>query len=121
MSFFKGIEYSVNAKVGLSILKPIDNHIDSYSTKIFEYMAMGLPVITSNFELYKNVIEVNKCGICVDPLNPNELADAVEYIINNPKIATEMGRNGRRIVEEKYNWLIEEKKLLNFYKKILGK
>jgi len=120
MPLFKGIELSRNAKVGLSILKPIDNYLTSYSTKIFEYMAMGLPVITSNFELYKNVIEVNNCGICVDPTNPKEIADAVEYIFNNPEIAKQMGKNGRRIVEEKYRWFVEEKKLLKFYDKIIG-
>ncbi|MBT7469928.1 MAG: glycosyltransferase, partial [Candidatus Cloacimonetes bacterium] len=109
-----------NAKVGLSILKPIDNYLTSYSTKIFEYMAMGLPVITSDFKLYKDVIEINNCGLCVDPSKPKEVANAIEYIMINPKIAKQMGENGRKIVEEKYNWEVEKKKMLEFYKKLNG-
>lgn len=116
MPLFEGLELSKDAKVGLSILKPIDNYTKSYSTKIFEYMALGLPVVTSNFELYKNVIEKYNCGICVNPLEPKEIAQAIEYIITHPVEAEKMGQNGIKAVFEKYNWAIEEKKLLNIYK-----
>lgn len=114
-----GLRYSKHAVVGLSVLKPIGNYTKSYSTKIFEYMALGLPVITSNFELYKNVIEKYNCGICINPLDSNELSDAIEYIIKHPEIAKEMGSNGRRIVAEKFNWSIEKEKLKELYLKIL--
>ncbi len=79
-------------------------------------MAIGLPVITSNFKLYKDIIDENNCGICVDPENPNEIAKAIEFILTNPEKAKEMGHNGRRIVKEKYNWKNEEFKLINIYK-----
>ncbi|RLA80671.1 MAG: glycosyltransferase family 1 protein [Epsilonproteobacteria bacterium] len=118
MPLFKGLELSRDAKVGLSILKPIDNYMKSYSTKIFEYMALGLPVVTSDFKLYKDVIEKYNCGICVNPLNPKEIADAIKYIIDNPKEAEQMGINGRNAVLEKYNWAIEEEKLYNVYKQL---
>lgn len=113
---FEGLSYSLNAKIGISILKPIDNYLRSYSTKIFEYMALGLPVITSDFQLYKDVIEKSNCGICINPLKPKEIARAIEYIIGHPKEAMLMGQNGRRAILKKYNWEVEEKKLLNFYK-----
>ena len=112
----KGLKYSKNSKIGLSILKPIRNYTQSYSTKIFEYMAIGLPVITSNFKLYKEIIDENNCGICVDPENPNEIAKAIEFILTNPEKAKEMGHNGRCLVKEKYNWKKEEFKLINIYK-----
>ena len=116
MPLTKGLKYSRNSKIGLSILKPISNYTQSYSTKIFEYMAIGLPVITSNFKLYKDIIDANNCGICVDPENPNEIAKAIEYILTNPEKAKEMGQNGSRLVKEKYNWENEESKLINIYK-----
>ena len=50
-------------------------------------MAIGLPVVTSNFKLYKDIIDKNYCGICVDPENPNEIAKAIEFILTNPKKA----------------------------------
>jgi glycosyltransferase involved in cell wall biosynthesis len=114
----KGLKYSQNSKIGLSVLKPITNYTQSYSTKIFEYMAIGLPVITSNFKLYKDIIDENNCGICVDPENPNEIAKAIELILTNPEKAKEMGQNGSRLVKEKYNWNNEEFKLINIYKKL---
>lgn len=115
----EGLIYSKNAKIGLSILKPIGNYTRSYSTKVFEYMAIGLPVITSNFKLYKNVVEKYNCGLCINPFDPTEIANAIKYILNNPIQAEKMGQNGKRIVLEKYNWTKEEQKLLNVYREIL--
>lgn len=118
MPLLEGLELSRDAKVGLSILKPIGNYTESYSTKVFEYMALGLPVVTSNFTLYKNIIEKYKCGICINPLEPKEIAKAIEYIFKNPEEAKQMGENGINAVLEKYNWNIEEEKLLKVYKEL---
>jgi glycosyltransferase involved in cell wall biosynthesis len=120
MPLYEGLVLSKQAKVGLSILKPIGNYITSYSTKVFEYMAIGLPVVTSNFQLYKDVIEKYNCGLCVNPLNPQEIADAIEYILTHPVEARQMGLNGRKMVKEKYNWQIEEKKLFKVYEEVLN-
>jgi len=123
--FFHGKMAAINGwsiikkcDIGIATLHPIPNYVESYPTKIFEYMAMGLPVITSNFPLYKKIIVNSKCGICVDPLNPREIAHAINNFIANPKLVADMGANGRKAVEEIYNWQNEEKKLLDFYQDI---
>ena len=100
---------------GLVTLHPVENYIDALPVKLFEYMSAGIPVIASKFPGWQMIIEKNKCGICVDPLNSNEIANAINYIISNPDIAKEMGENGRKAIEKEYNWLFEERKLLNFY------
>ena len=115
----EALKYSIHSKVGISILKPIGNYTESYSTKIFEYMAIGLPVVTSKFKLYSEIVDKNNCGICVDPENPNEIAKAIEFILTNPEKAKEMGHNARCLVKEKYNWNNEKFKYINIYK-ILG-
>lgn len=115
----KGWHVIGQCSVGLALLHPIPNYIESYPTKIFEYMAMGLPVITSNFPLYRAIIEENDCGLCVDPMNPEEIAGAIQWIMEHPVEAEHMGQNGRRAVEEKFNWGIEEKKLLSVYRELL--
>ncbi len=120
MPLLKGMEYSIHAKVGLSILKPIENYMSSYSTKIFEYMAIGLPVVTSNFDLYKDVIIKHHCGLCVDPTDSNKIAEAISYIIQNPHEAKIMGENGILAAHKYYNWTFEEEKLLALYKKLLS-
>jgi len=115
----KGYQYSRECRVGVAILAPSENYKESYSTKMFEYMAAGMPVVTSNFPIYKNVIETNDCGICVDPFNTHEIARAIEYLMLNDEEADRMGKNGRSSVEKEYNWMVENNKMLNFYEDLL--
>jgi glycosyltransferase involved in cell wall biosynthesis len=104
---------------GIVTFLGLPNHVNAQPNKIFEYMASGLPVIGSNFPLWTEIIEENKCGICVNPESPEEIAKAINYILENPEIAKEMGSNGKKMVETKYNWNIEEKKLINFYAQLI--
>ena len=100
---------------GVVTFLPLPNHIDAQPNKMFEYMSAGIPVIGSNFPLWREIIEGNDCGVCVDPMNPSEIAQAIDYIAKNPDEARRMGENGRRAVMDRYNWEVENKKLLEFY------
>jgi glycosyltransferase involved in cell wall biosynthesis len=101
--------------IGLAVVARTPNNIGSLLTKLFEYMALGIPLITSDFPLYKELIEGIGCGICVAPEKPQELADAIEYLLFHPEEAAEMGRRGREAVRANYNWNTEAKKLLEVY------
>ncbi len=116
---YEGWPIIAQCDIGLTVLHPIPNYIESYPTKLFEYMAMGLPVIASNFPLYQEIVEGAECGICIDPLNPEELAGAIQFIVKHPAEAKQMGENGRRAVEERYNWGMEEEKLLQLYSELI--
>lgn len=106
------------SKAGIVTFLPLPNHVNAQPNKMFEYMSTGLPIITSNFPLWKEIVEGSNCGICVDPLNPNEIADAINYILTYPEEAERMGKNGKEAVETKYNWDVEEKKLIEVYSKL---
>lgn len=106
------------SKAGLVVLQPEANYIDSLPIKMFEYMAAGIPVIASNFPLWKEIIIKNKCGICINPLNVNELVNAIQWLLDNPYEAKKMGENGRKAVEENFNWEHESKRLLELYQNI---
>jgi len=101
---------------GLVIFYPESNHINAQPNKIFEYMSAGVPVIGSNFPLWKDILEKDECGICVDPMKPIEIARASNQLLDNPELAERMGNRGRVLVREKYNWEQEITKLLELYK-----
>jgi glycosyltransferase involved in cell wall biosynthesis len=104
---------------GIVTFLPYPNHINAQPNKIFEYMAAGLPVIGSNFPLWKEIIEQNNCGICVDPSDSMAIAEAIHHLASNKELARKMGENGSRLVKEKYNWLQEENKLIDFYRQLM--
>lgn len=104
------------SKAGLVTLYPIINYMDALPVKMFEYMVAGIPVISSNFPLWKKIVEGNHCGICVNPLEPKEIAEAITYLISHPQEAETMGKKGREAVLKKYNWRMEEKNYCMFIK-----
>lgn len=104
--------------MGLICFLPDPNHVNAMPNKIFEYMAAGIPVIASNFSLWLNIVEKNKCGIMVNPEDPAEIAKAMLYLAEHPQEAQVMGTNGRFAVLEKYNWKTESAKLLELYNKL---
>jgi glycosyltransferase involved in cell wall biosynthesis len=115
----EGVKAAISRSMaGLVVLHPTINYIDALPVKMFEYMSAGIPVVASNFPLWKEIVEGNNCGICVDPLDPEEIAGAIQFIVNHPAEAEQMGKNGRRAVEERYNWDVEEEKLLRLYGKM---
>lgn len=105
---------------GLVTFLPLPNHTDAQPNKMFEYMSAGIPVIASNFPLWREIIEGNDCGLCVDPLDSKAIAAAIDFIISNPERARQMGENGQRAVQVRYNWFVEETKLIEFYQTLIG-
>ncbi|MEG0879655.1 MAG: glycosyltransferase family 4 protein [Janthinobacterium sp.] len=101
---------------GLVTLHPVANYLDALPVKMFEYMAAGIPVIASDFPLWRGIIDDADCGICVDPLDPAAIAAAIDYLVGHPEIARKQGQNGRAAVLGKYNWPAQEAKLINFYR-----
>lgn len=108
-----------SSSIGMVTLHPTPSYLNSMPVKLFEYMAASIPVIASDFPLWKSIIYKAKCGICIDPLDPEKIAKAIDYLIDNPQTAAEMGEYGRQSVLSRYNWNIEKIKLLNFYNKVL--
>jgi len=104
------------ARAGLVVLHPLVNYLDSYPIKLFEYMSAGIPVIASDFPLWRKIVEEADCGLLVDPLNAEETAKAIDWLLENPERAEQMGTNGRQAVINHYNWQNEEKKLLELYR-----
>jgi glycosyltransferase involved in cell wall biosynthesis len=103
------------SKIGMVTFLPVPNHIEAQPNKMFEYMSAEIPLIASDFKLWKEIIEGYNCGICVDPENTNEISKAINEIITDDKLAAKMGKNGRNAVINKYNWEVEKNKFIEIY------
>ena len=108
------------AFAGIVTFLPFPNHVNAQPNKIFEYMASGIPVIGSNFPMWKLLIEAQHVGLCVDPEDPKAIGEAIEYLRSNPEIAKTMGARGKKLVQDTFNWTVEEDKLVGCYTEILN-
>ncbi|MDP8219033.1 MAG: glycosyltransferase [Candidatus Theseobacter exili] len=109
-------QYLRKANIGIVTLLPEENYLRALPTKAFEYMACGLPLVMSDFPYWREIF--GECAVFADPENPRDIAKKIKYLIDNPHIAKELGQKGRYLVETKYNWENESKKLITLYKGI---
>ena len=107
-----------SARSGIALNRKVSNYFDAYSTKMFEYMACGIPVICSDFPHWVRVIDDADCGIAVDPRDPAAVAAAISKVATDPDEARRLGGNGRRAIIERYNWDNEFAKLDALYRRI---
>jgi glycosyltransferase involved in cell wall biosynthesis len=106
---------------GLVTYLPEPNNVNSSPNKMFEYMALGIPVIASDFSGWKRIIETAGCGICLDPRKPEAIAAAMHAMLRDGEMVSAMGRKGRQLILTRYNWTVESQKLFDVYNNIIGK
>ena len=107
-----------NCRAGLALLKPVGDYLDSYPSKLFDYMALGLPVVVSDFPLYAAMPNFEKYGFRCSPHDAQQLSEILIWLIEHPEEAQEMGKKGREAVENQYNWPAEAQKMLDLYEKL---
>ncbi len=103
------------SKIGLVLLHPTATFMTSYPLKLFEYMASGIPVIASNFPEWAKIIDKYRCGLLVDPMNPDAVNEAISDLLNHPEKAYQMGQNGLNAISTELNWDRELEVLLSVY------
>ncbi|QDI91618.1 glycosyl transferase [Salicibibacter halophilus] len=100
---------------GIALFPPTEHYKRKELTKFFEYMSAGIPILCSNFSVWKAFMDRYQCGVAVDPQEGEAIQDALEYLRLYPEEAAKMGRNGQKAVQEELNWQKEEEKLLQWY------
>ncbi len=98
---------------------PIERYMVGLPIKVFEYMACSLPMVMSNFSYWQEIF--SECALFVNPYDPEDIAEKVLYLLDNPDEAKKLSDEGRELIEKKYSWEAERGKLLDVYKKVLNK
>ena len=109
-----------STRAGLVLYHPEPNHLAAQPNKLFEYMSAGLPVLASDFPLWRDLVESADCGLVVNPLDPEAIAGAMAWLLNHPEEAAAMGARGRHAVQNRFNWTAESRHLLGVYEEVLG-
>jgi glycosyltransferase involved in cell wall biosynthesis len=91
-------------QVALSPLLRNVHHDTTYANKIFQYMALGKPLVVSDCTAQAALVKGEDCGLIHVANNPESLADCIAELFNNPAKALEFGLNGKRSVFERWNW-----------------
>jgi glycosyltransferase involved in cell wall biosynthesis len=104
---------------GLVPFLPLPNHIEAQPNKFFEYMAAGLPVLCSDFPLWRSIVEKENIGLCFNPKNPEAIGQNIQKLYDSKNLVEEMGKNGISLIQNKYNWAVEKEKLFKFYGELL--
>jgi glycosyltransferase involved in cell wall biosynthesis len=90
----------------------------SSPTKLFEYMAMGKPLVASEIPEQKEVLLKSRAGLCV-PFQVKEFSKAICYLLENEEVAREMGLRGRNYVSKYNSFSYLGEKLLSWYEHLI--
>ncbi len=116
------VEAYEESRVGVCTLLNVGqyNQSDNFPTKVYEYMAAGLPVVMSDSPYARRVVEEHPFALLVDPADKGQVAEAINGLFDDVEMSCRMGEAGRSAVLERYNWSVEERKLLALYDELGG-
>lgn len=80
--------------------------------KMFEYMSVGVPIISSDLPVLREVLEHNKNALLVSPKNSNEWITALDLLISNKLFANALAQCAHNDYKTKHTWVIRAKKLI---------
>jgi glycosyltransferase involved in cell wall biosynthesis len=103
---------------GLALFPDTPHYREKELTKFFEYMAAGLPVVCSDFPVWRELVVGNGVGLAVDPEDTAAAVAAMVWLHEHPQEAAAMGRRGRELVRSHYNWDTQARRLIDLYRQM---
>ncbi|MBL7941058.1 MAG: glycosyltransferase [Flavobacteriales bacterium] len=104
------------ADLGACVLHPLPNYVVSEPIKTYEYLACGIPLLLSDFPLWRD--RFGPWSWFVDPLDENSIVAAIRIAQEDASGRTEKARSGRIVVEEERCWERESARLIDLYRKL---
>jgi glycosyltransferase involved in cell wall biosynthesis len=111
MDYTKAIEVIKECDIGLVPHHATESWNTTIPNKLFDYMSMGKPVIVSDAKPTKRIVQEERCGMVFEDQNAEDLSRMI-LRLEDALVREEMGRNGRKAVTTKYNWAVDEERLL---------
>jgi glycosyltransferase involved in cell wall biosynthesis len=110
------ISFISQADIGVVLFEPTNiNYASALPNKFFEYIMAGLPVLASNIDTLKEIIDTYNIGLTVNPLSVASIVEGINSIFNNQARLLELKKNTRKAARE-LCWENEEEKLIEIYK-----
>jgi glycosyltransferase involved in cell wall biosynthesis len=109
-----------SARVGVLLCDPkMVNHRSTTPNRLFEYWANGVPAICTSETVSGDLVEEQQGGLTVSYESTEEIARALERLLLDDALAKQLGTNGRRSVDQEYNWRREGEKLVALYTNLI--
>ena len=118
--FIKGKELREEIKKALFIIQPSECY-ENNPLSILEAFAYGKPVIGSRIGGIPELVKDNVTGLTFEPGNVEDLRSKIAGLLENPRKRMKMGKNARKMVEEKFNPALHHEKLMEIYRDAISK
>lgn len=114
-------QFFSKSHVGLALYQPLPAFLycpGENAVKIIEYMAFGIPVITSNFPGLSKFVDEHDIGLTVDPTDPDKVAECLERLYQNPREREAFAKKARAAFEFQFNWELQVERLDSMYQEL---
>jgi glycosyltransferase involved in cell wall biosynthesis len=119
--FFTGRCERVRELLALSKVCVLSSTAEGFSNAILEYMGAARPVVATDVGGAREAIREGVTGFIVPPKDPEAMAKRIVELLNMPERAAEMGKAGRREVEDKFSCEAQLRRTEELYEQLLSK
>ena len=99
-------------------ISPLDrnlHHDTTYANKIFQYMSYEKPLVVSNALAQERIVLQSGSGRIHEEKNSKDFADKVLELYDNPDLSKQLGRSGKKFIENQFSWEITSQALIDMY------
>jgi teichuronic acid biosynthesis glycosyltransferase TuaC len=132
IAFFKGLTNKIHLAgniphdeisqwLSASDIFVLPSYNEGLPNAVLEAMACSLPVVATKVGGIPEAIEDGQSGMLILKEDTDSLRKAICHLLNNEELAKQMGRNGRRIVEQQFSWPKNAEKMLQIYGEVIGR
>ncbi|MFA1539678.1 glycosyltransferase family 4 protein [Actinomadura monticuli] len=108
----RALRIAEGATAGLALLHDEPNYRHSMPTKVVEYMAHGIPVVTTPNPPAVDIVEPSGCGVVVPFGDPHAAAKAVLHLRDDPDHRTELGKRGYDAARARFHWPVHAERFV---------